>query len=144
GGVVVEAVEFSVDDRARELVLVRRPAYHLDLEALGKGRQRAAAVGEDPVDVLVALGRAAEDQARDGAGGVGAELDRRFPDPLHQVYAAIGAGRMGVDRGLAAVEFLPYRRELREAEPFVAVARHHADAIGLERVEGIGDLLEAR
>jgi hypothetical protein len=74
----------------------------------------------------------------------GTELDRRFPDTLYQVHAAIGGGRMGVDRGLTAVEFLPYRCELRVAEPFVAVARHHADAVGLERVEGIRDLLEAR
>src|SRR5262245_64831847 len=65
------------------------------------------------------------------------------PISLYQVHAAIGAGRMGVDRGPAAVELLPYRCELRVAEPFVAVACHHADAVGLERVEGIRDLLEA-
>src|SRR5262249_32833928 len=103
----VEAVELAVDDRARELVLVRRPAHHLDLEPLGKRRQRAAAMGEDPIDVLVALRRAAEDQARDGAGGVSAEFDGRFAYSLHQVDTAIGAGGMGVDRGLAAVELLP-------------------------------------
>ena len=64
-------------------------------------------------------------------------------DALHQIDAAIGAGRMGVDRGLAAVELLPDRSEGGVAEPLVAVARHDADAVDLQRVEGVGDFLQA-
>jgi hypothetical protein len=50
---------------------------------------------------------------------------------------------MGVDRRLAAVEFFPDRREVRVAQPLVLVAGHAADAIDLERIERVGDLLEA-
>ena len=68
-------------------------------------------------------------------------IDRRA-DLGHQVDAAVGVGRVGVDHGLAAVELLQDRREVGMAEPLVAVARHHADAVDLERVEGVGDLLQ--
>ena len=74
-GVVIEAAELRIDRLARELALVRRPAHDLDLEAFRNRGERAAAVGEDPVDVLVALRGAAEQQVRDGAGGVGGPFD---------------------------------------------------------------------
>ena len=43
-------------------------------------------------------------------------------------------------RRLAAVELFHDRHEGRIAEIFGAVARHHADALGLQRVEAVGDL----
>src|SRR5262249_5570893 len=105
-GVVIEALQLGVDTLARELVLVGRPRHHLDLEALGHRGEHAATMREDEVDILVLLRGAAEDQAGDRSRGVGAVLDRRLGDPLHQVDAAIGAGRVRVDGRLAAVEFL--------------------------------------
>jgi hypothetical protein len=50
---------------------------------------------------------------------------------------------MGIDQRLAPIEFCHHRQKQGGAEPFVAVARHQADAVGLERVERIGDLLQA-
>ena len=60
-----------------------------------------------------------------------------------EVAAAIRRGRMNEDDGLAPVELVHHRRERRIAEPFVAVARHQDDAVGLERVERVFDFLEA-
>ena len=59
-----------------------------------------------------------------------------------EVGAAGVAGRVRVDDGLAPVEFGEDGVEGRIAEPFVAVAREEADAVGLEVVEPVGDLLE--
>src|SRR6266581_2002962 len=49
---------------------------------------------------------------------------------------------MGVDQRLAPIELLPDRCEGCVAEIFVLVARHQADAVGLERVERVFDFLE--
>src|SRR6266705_4216098 len=49
---------------------------------------------------------------------------------------------MGVDQRLAPIELLPDRCEGSVAEIFVLVARHQADAVGLERVERVFDFLE--
>ena len=51
---------------------------------------------------------------------------------------------MGVDHGLAPVELGHHRLERGIAEPLVAVAREQADAVGLERIESIFDLAQAR
>ena len=72
----------------------------------------------------------------------GAPFDGGRGHGLHQVHAAIGVGRMGIDRGVAPVELLPDRIEERVAEPLVAVVRHHADAIDVERVEDVADFLQ--
>jgi hypothetical protein len=49
---------------------------------------------------------------------------------------------MHVDHGLAAVELLQHRLEERVAEPLVAVIALQPDAVGLECVERVLDLLE--
>ena len=72
----------------------------------------------------------------------GPPFDGRRGHSLHQVHAAIGVGRMGVDGGVAAVELLPDRIEERVTKPLVAVVRQHADAVDVERVEGVADLLQ--
>ena len=50
---------------------------------------------------------------------------------------------MRVDDGLASIQLLEHRRELRIAQPGVAVAGQDADAVRLECVERVGDLLQA-
>ena len=50
---------------------------------------------------------------------------------------------MGVDQRLAAVQFLHDRQEQRVPKPLVAVARHQGDAVGLERIERIGQFTQA-
>ena len=60
-----------------------------------------------------------------------------------EIPAAVGRRRVHVDDGLAAIELLHHRPERRVAQPHVAVAREQADAVGLQRVVGVGDLLRA-
>ncbi len=50
---------------------------------------------------------------------------------------------MGIDHGLAAIEFLEHRHESGIAEIFVAVAGEQPDAVGLEHVERIFDFAQA-
>ena len=50
---------------------------------------------------------------------------------------------MHVDHRLAAVELGEHRGKGGVSEPLVAIARHQPDAVGLEHIEGIFDLLEA-
>ena len=100
-------------------------------------------VREDPADVRILLRRAAEHQMRDGARRVGRVFDRARRDAGHHVAAAVGRQRVHVDHGLAAVELGIDRREGRIAEIFAVVARQQADAVGLERVEGVFDFLQA-
>ena len=57
--------------------------------------------------------------------------------------AAFGHGGVGINHRLAAVELFHHRVEGRVSEPFVAVARHQADAVGAQRVEGVADFLQA-
>ena len=113
------------------------------VEALHQCRRGAAGVREDPLDVRE-LGRgAAEQQARDRARGVGAELDDRLGHVRNQVAAAIVAIGMGVDHRLATVELFHDRRERRVAQELALVVGHHADAVHLQRVESICDLAQA-
>ena len=50
---------------------------------------------------------------------------------------------MVVDHRLAAIEFLEHRPERGVAEVFAGVTRHQAKAVGFQRVERVGDFLEA-
>src|ERR1700674_1383452 len=50
---------------------------------------------------------------------------------------------MCINHSPAPVEFLENRSEKRIAEPFVAVAREHANALGLEYIEAVLDLAQA-
>ena len=122
-----------------------RMLLHLLLldEARREERQRAAAVREDPADVGILLRRAAEHQMRDGARRVGGVFDRARRNAGHHVGAAIGRQRVHVDHRLAAVELGIDRRERCVAEIFSVVACQQADAVGLERVEGVFDFLQA-
>ena len=116
---------------------------HLD-QALGQEGQRAAGVRENPLDVRKLDRRAAEHDIDDGARGVGAKLHHGRRGVGQQAAAAIGHGRVGVDDSLAPVELGENRRERRMAQPFITVAGEQADAVGLERVQGVGDFFERR
>ena len=48
---------------------------------------------------------------------------------------------MGVDHDFAAVQLLKDRRKFVVAQPFIAIAGHHADAVHFQRVEGVSDFL---
>ena len=81
---------------------------------------------------------AREQQPRDGAAGIGRELDHRIIDIRRQhVLHAIGADRMGIDHGPAAVDLFEEREVMRIAEPFVADIGHQRDAIGLQLIERV-------
>ena len=110
-----------------------RPHLNAHLNGLQAKRHR----------LLAAAFASAKDQAENGAGRIGAELDIGIIDPADQIDAAVGGGRVGIDRGLSAVKFLPHRFELGVAEPLVAVACHATDAINFERIKGIGDFFQA-
>ena len=90
GGVVVELLQL-VHHALRHALL--RFFLHVDLvarEAAEEEGHRAAAVREDPADIGVAGRGAAEDEARDGARGVGRVLDDRRRHLALDVPAAIG------------------------------------------------------
>ena len=89
--------------------------------------------------VATPLNRRKVDRAR----RVGDEFDRGRPDARQDAAAAVRRGRVHVDQRLAPVEFGIDRIERRVAEILVAVAREQADAVGLERVEGVFDFLQA-
>ena len=86
---------------------------------------------------------AGKDDVADGAGRIGAPFDHPRRLGPHQVDAAIGRGGMGVDHDLAAVEFFHDGQEGGIAEPLVVIVRQQADAVELERVECVGDFLQA-
>ncbi len=88
-------------------------------------------------------GRAGEQDARNGARGVGAVFDHRLVDAGNEVAAAERRFRMGEHQRLAAVQFLHHRLEGGIAQPFVAVAGEQDDAVGLEHVEAIFELAQA-
>ena len=86
---------------------------------------------------------AVDDQARDGARRIERKLDGLRNHSRQHTAAARRHGRMNVNDGLAPIEFGKDRRERRIAEIFAVVGAHQADAVGLERVEGVFDFLEA-
>ena len=90
----------------------------------------------------IARERAAEQQARHRAGGVVRHLDHRRERADAQPSAAGRHQRMDVDHGLAAVQLLQHRLVHRIAQPFVAVVGLQVDAVGLDGVEGVFDLLQ--
>ena len=88
-------------------------------------------------------GVAAEHEMRDGARRIGRVFDRPRWDTGHEAAAAVGRRGMHIDHRLAAVELFVDRCEGRIAEIFGAIAREQSDAVSLERVERVFDLLEA-
>jgi hypothetical protein len=66
-GVVMEALEFTVDGGASNLACIRGLADRLDEESVRKGGERASAVRPYPINILVLLGASAEDQAENRA-----------------------------------------------------------------------------
>ena len=64
------------------------------------------------------------------------------PGAYVEVAAAVRRGRVDVDDRLAPVQLLHHRPVGRVAEPRVAVARHQADAVSLDHVVGVRDLLQ--
>ncbi len=112
-------------------------------EPAGQERQRPARMREDPADVGEFCGGAAEDDMGDRARRIGRVLDRPRRDARHQSAAAVRCGRVNVDHCLAPVELFVDRRKRRIAEILVLIAGEQPDAVGLERVERVFDLLEA-
>lgn len=117
--------------------------YRISDKALDQERHCSAGVGKYPTDVPKFLRVAAEDDVCDGTGGIRTVLNHDRLLRLDQIDAAIGRGRMGVDNRLAPIEFFHDGQKQRISEPLVTVTRHEADPVGLERVERIGDLLQA-
>ena len=105
-------------------------------------RQRAARMREDEADIGEPADRTGKDQAEDRPRGVLLEFGEERRDVGHEARAAQWRGRMHVDHCLAAVELGENRREGGISEPLVAVARHQADAIGLEHVKDQARALE--
>src|ERR1700730_2140702 len=97
---------------------------------------------KDEANVRVAAERVAF-QITDNAAG---DIEIVFHDAVNHagLKRATTTGRRGmrIDDGLAAVELFVYGREDRIAGPLIAVTRPQADAVGLERVEGIFDLAQ--
>lgn len=122
------------------------PFLHFHLlpeEPAQQERQGTAAVGKNPADVGIARGSAAEQQTGDGTGSVGAPFDGAHADLILEIAAAGRRVGMRVDHRLAAIKLLPDGGERRVPQPAVSVVGHHADAIGLERVERVRDLAQA-
>ena len=80
---------------------------------------------------------------RDRARRVGRVFDHRRRHALDHAAAAARRHRMHVDHRLAPVELVEHRHEGRVAEILVLVAGEQPDAVGLQRVERVLDLLEA-
>jgi hypothetical protein len=78
-----------------------------------------------------------------GARRVSGELNQMVRYLLHQVAAAVRAGRMHIHHSIAAVELIHHGCEGAVAEPLLVHAGHEADAVGLQYVECILDLGEA-
>lgn len=95
---------------------------------------------KNPVDVGIAGGGTAEDQAGDGARGVRAIFHHRVGNIFDDVATAIGFDRVDVHHGFAAVELLMNGRHPGIAEPEIAIARIQPDPVRLQRIERIFDL----
>jgi len=59
-----------------------------------------------------------------------------------EIATAIGNGRVRIDDRFSTVELLHHRRKSRITEPPVAETGHHANAIDVQNVERVLDLLE--
>ena len=93
---------------------------------------------ENPANVRVACGHAADHEADDGTGRVLPVLERRLAlDAGHQRAAAWRILRVDEHDRLAPVQLLVERRENRIALQRLAVRRAHADAVGLEDVKRV-------
>jgi hypothetical protein len=141
--VIVKAQELchhAVRHVLGELLVDQRRAH----EAVGQERHCAAAMAENPTDVAIALRRAAEQKIGDGARGIEAVFEHVFVHAGKKPATAERRLGMHEDHGAAAVEFGHDWIEGRVAEPFVAIAREQRDAVGMEHIEPVFDLGEAR
>jgi hypothetical protein len=111
-------------------------------EAADDERHGAAGVRPDHLHVRVAPRGAAEHHLGNPARRVGAVLDVGVAQAGHDAHAAGMARRVGVEHGAAAVELLEHWRKHRVAQELVAVVGAEIDAVGLERIERVFDLLE--
>src|SRR5215471_15147653 len=68
-------------------------------------------------------------------------IDERYA--RNKASAAIWRGRVHIDNGLAPVELFIDRGKRRIGKIFALVAGQQTDAVRLERIEGVFDLLEA-
>lgn len=96
-------------------------------------------MGEDEFDVGAAGRCVAHDQAHDGAGRIRNIFERLRSHTFYKIRAACGLDRVRIDNRLAPVQFIENGSQGFVAQPFVAVAGQHGDAVRFERVEGVFD-----
>jgi hypothetical protein len=92
---------------------------------------------KDEPNVGISRRRTAKENARDRARRIGPELNQRRRQLGLQVLAALSLDRMQKHHGFATVELAHDRIECRISWVFPLVARHEADAVGIQRVQSI-------
>ena len=110
--------------------------------AAGQRRNRGTGMIDDDSQIRKGRQHAVHEQADDGASRVEVELHHLRADAWHHVAAAARERRMNKDDGFAPVQFAPDRREDRVAGIFIANAAEDADAIRVQRVEGVLDFAQ--
>ncbi len=135
-----------VEPQAADLVLDGRVFGVAALEegpeqfhAVGEQGQRAAAVGEDPLDVRVAGQDSGEDQVADSAGGVEDELQHR-PGPVQRDGLVPGRGG-GVDEddSTAALQLAPQRQVALIAEVDALGTGLQGDSVTAQLIQCVGE-----
>src|SRR5262245_5491048 len=98
---------------------------------------------DDPLDVLAAVKHAIEQQANYRTSSVEIKLHHAIADS-GEIVAAVSDRGMKEHCGLAAIEFIKHGQKHRIAPPLVAGIREKRDAIAIQRVEGVLNLLQRR
>src|SRR5215468_10286399 len=70
------------------------------------------------------------------------KLASEAPPLWQKILTALRAKRMRVDDRLAPIELVHHRHEGRVTWVLAVMARHHADAVSLQRVHRVLDFLE--
>src|SRR6058998_1883778 len=100
----------------------------------------------DPADIGKAGRISAETYTRDCPRGIGSVLHASWADAgcVIEIPATIRGRRVNMHKRVASVQFFHDGSERRIAEPRIVIACEESDTIGLQRVVGIGDLLQRR
>src|SRR5258708_25764038 len=92
-------------------------------------RNRSAGMRKNKTDIRKLRECAIDEQTGDAAHGVEVIFDPRSGNAREKVLAAAWRSRVNEYNGLAAIEVLEHGRKNSIARPFIAVIRHHRDAI---------------
>ena len=109
-------------------------------DPVGEHGKRRPRVRNDDLQAGEALDGPAQDQVGDRAGGVEEELEHRTRVAEGRCREARRGGRMDEDPCFAPVELRHDGLEALVPEIDVAEVGEQDDAVGVERVEGVGDL----